>query len=163
MKRKRRYDLIIYTSLIIALICIGFSAVDYSHSSEESTIKETKKDKEVIENDKPNELDQLDPNPIIKTYLNKILDQIIKDEVISYQMIKTWGEYDIINSIYKKEVLANFYEYETNILIPNKDALLPKKINEELSTDEYNVVTLTINIIKNKDDTFSVKSINKAS
>ena len=151
MKKKKKYDIIIYISLIIALICIGLSAIDYTKSSKTGVmITNDKKEKEmeVIQlEEEPFELHNIDKNTIVKKYIDQVLDQAIKDDVISYPMIKTWGDYNILSNKYIKQIVDEYYEYETNIIIPNKEALLPCQINEELS------------YLKKKKDTYIVKLV----
>ena len=165
MKRKRKYDIIIYLSLAVAIVCLALSAFDYTTSlktGDSMVNKDSERIPELNKEEEPAELAILDKKTIIKTYMNQVLDQIIKDEIISYSMMKTWGEYEIIDITFHKEIIDGYYEYEANISINNKDALIPCEINHELSTEEYNVITLIINIVKNnKDNTYTVKSLNK--
>ena len=44
------------------------------------------------------------------------------------------------------EVTTKYYEYKVNIIIPAKDAKIPGKKNEKLSTEEYIVISLYFDI-----------------
>ena len=73
-------------------------------------------------------------------------------------MIKSWQNFEIINTKYLKKITDTYYSYSFDLKIPNKNAQLPTKENQELSTEEYTVITLIANIsIKNNENI--VKSI----
>ena len=73
-------------------------------------------------------------------------------------MVKTWNNYEVINTNYIKEITDTYYSYSFDLKIPNKKAQLPTNENKELSTDEYTVISLIANIsIKNNEN--QVKSI----
>ena len=175
MKKNKKYDIIIYLSLFIALICLGLSALDYSHSSKTENIindpiaeeepipikgEEVTKQEESNYESEPYYLLELDKKSTIKKYLDQILDQAVKNDVIPYKMIKTWGNYEVINTTYVKEIVNGYYEYIVDIKIEKIDAVLPCPKNEKLSTENYNVITLTINILRSGEHNgYIVKSI----
>ncbi len=71
--------------------------------------------------------------------------------MFNYTMIRSWGSYEILNIQYQKEVIDGYYMYLVDIKIPNKDASIPNIKNEELSTEDYTVITFKTFIIKNND------------
>lgn len=157
MKKAKRYNLIIYTSLILAIVLLALGGRDYlkdkKTENEVDTTKETTEVDEPIERpettepvEEPEELQKVDMEGVIKKYLDSLQDQIQKSKVITYSMIKTWGDYSIGEIEYKREITTKYYEYQVNIMIPNKDAKIPGKKNEKLSTEEYIVVSLYFDI-----------------
>ena len=73
-------------------------------------------------------------------------------------MIKTWQDYEILESKFLRKITDTYYVYQTNIKINNINAILPTKKNEELSTSEYSIISLFVNILI-KDNTSIVKTI----
>lgn len=158
MKKKiNKYDIIIYSCLLAAIICLILGGKDYFKTlDEETTIKDEVKSaiKEINSNEEdiptdtntgepePEKLANFDKFSIVQKYLDSILDQIVKDNLISYKMIKSWDEYSVLNMRYSKEITTKYYEYIVDIKISNKKANLPTEENSELSTDEYSVITL---------------------
>lgn len=155
MKKNKKYDIIIYGCLAGALvfICIGYwdNLKDLKENGLSFSVKETSSNKESTTEEnsldlEPQELINADKNSIIKKYLDSLLDRITVDVLVSYDMIKTWGEYEVLNIEYERKIAEDYYAYLVDIKISNKEALLPTAKNEELSTDDYYVVTLNINI-----------------
>ncbi len=159
MKRKiNKYDIVIYSCLLAAIAFLVLGGKDYFTTlDEETTVKDEFKSalKEINnteEEDIPTDTNTGEPEPenlvnfdkfsIVQKYLDSILDQIVKDKLITYKMIKTWDEYSVLNMQYQKEVTDKYYEYVVDIKISNKNANLPTEENKDLSTDEYSVITL---------------------
>lgn len=173
MKRSKKYNIIIYTSLILAIILLALGGKDYLKEQKtgnkvqtENQSSETGETIERTDNgekaEEPEELKNVDIEGVIKKYLDSILDQIQKDKTITYNMIKTWGDYSISEIEYRREITAKYYEYKVNIMIPNKDAKIPGKKNEKLSTDEFIVISLFFDIADSQRvNGFIVKNIDK--
>lgn len=156
MKRAKRYNIIIYTSLLLAIILLALGGRDYlkdkSNGSttqeeivetEEPVEKEERKEEKVEE---PEELKEVDKLSVIKKYLDSVQDQIKKDKKITAKMISSWGDYTIDDIEFQREITTKYYEYKVNIIIPNLDAKYPGKKNEKLSTKEYIVLTMYFDI-----------------
>ena len=169
MSRKRRENIIIYGSLIAAIACLTYAGFDYYKDLSDDTkvqdeIKEAFKEMTGDEETnypkapevEPEELKNVDKGSIITERINAIRDRTLEDDLLNYSMIRSWGEYQIINIKYQKQVTDNYYMYLIDIKIPNKEAILPKEINNDLSTEEYSVITLKTFIVKNN-DTYSFK------
>lgn len=172
MSTKKKENIVIYGSLIAAIVCLCFGAIDYFNNVTDSNslkneVKEALKEfngnkktetKKVEE--EPSELTSLDKKNIINNYLNSILDQKIKDEFLTYQTVKSWGNYEITSTTYQKKIMENYYSYTANIKIFNTDPILPTVKNDSLSTKEYIIITLTFNLLKeNNQDNYNVKSV----
>ncbi len=170
-KRSKRYDLVIYISLILAFICVIISIIDNSNAGE-IDFKEVPKDEidspsiptdSVLENqdiEEPLELKNADKNSIVKKYLDEIADRVIKDEVITYNMIRTWNTYEVLDTIYERQIIDYYYAYKVNIKITGNNIDIPTSKNELLSKEDYTVITLTFNILKSgKQKGYIVKAI----
>lgn len=170
-KRSKRYDLIIYISLILAFICVIISMIDNSHAGEIEFKEVLKEDIDspsiptdnTLENqdaEEPLELKNTDKNSIVKKYLDEIADRVIKDEIITYNMIRTWNTYEVLDIIYERQIIDYYYAYKVNIKITGNNIDVPTSKNEILSTEDYTVVTLTFNILKSgKQKGYIVKAI----
>ena len=155
MKKNKKYDIIIYGCLVGAFIFILLGYWDNLKDLKEDGLSFSLKNQETKENSsteqkeydlEPKELVNADKNGIIKKYLDSLLDRIDVDPLISYNMINTWEEYEILNIEYDRKIAENYYAYIVDIKISNKDAVIPTNKNEKLSTNEYLVVTLNVNI-----------------
>ena len=164
MSRKRRENIIIYGSLIAAIACLIYAGVDYYRGLDDDTkvqeeIKEAFKEmagdeetSDTITTDvESEELKNVDKVAIVNNRINSIKDRSVEDDLLNYSMIRSWGEWEVLDIIYQKKITDNYYMYLVNIKIPSKEANLPKEINNDLSTEEYNVITLKLFITKNND------------
>jgi hypothetical protein len=97
-------------------------------------------------NTEPEALTKEDKKSIVKKYLDSLLDRIYDDSLITYEMIKTWGNYEVLNINYERKITDNYYAYSIDIKINNLDAIVPTNKNEALSTEEYIVISLNANI-----------------
>ena len=157
MKRAKKYNIIIYSSLLLAAILLVLGGRDYLKSQGETNgqveLEESSEDEKIerVEPAKkepePAELQSVDKASVIKKYLDSILDQIKKDKTITYKMIKTWGKYEIGEIEYQRTITTNYYEYKVDIIIPKADPKLPCPKNKELSTKESTVLTLYFDIV----------------
>ena len=169
-KRSKRYDLIIYVSLILAFICVIISMIDnnkevveikeYPKEEMESPLVPTETSPNVEDTEEPAELKSVDKNSIVKKYLDEILDRVIKDEIITYNMIRTWNTYEVLDATFERQIIDYYYAYRVNIKITGNNINIPTNKNESLSTEEYTVITLTFNILKSgKQKGYIVKAI----
>lgn len=164
MKKNKKYDIIIYGSLIGAIICIILGYSDYLYTLKDKGISFSKKETNIVEEttkeEEPENLHNIDKNSIVKKYLDSILDQIVTDDLISFDMINTWDNYEVLSTSYEREIVESYYSYLVDIKISNMNAFLPTSKNKELSTEEYLVITLRFNIAYSASKNgFIVKSI----
>lgn len=159
MKKNKKYDIIIYTSLLGAIFFIILGSIDHIKDFKEEglsfSVSEQKenpsKQEEQNTNTEPLDLQSEDKNILVKKYIDSVLDQIEFDSLIDHEMVETWGDYEIISTVYDKEIADDYYSYYTNIKIPNMNAILPVNKNEELSTKEYVVITIKANILNSSE------------
>jgi len=166
MSSKKKENIIIYGSLIAAIICLIYAGIDYYRDFSDSVkvkdeIKEafkemTNEEGEAVKAvEAPAEesalLKKIDKKTIITNRLNDIKNRKSEDDMFDYKMIRSWGSYEILDIKYQKEVIDGYYMYLVDIKIPNLDASIPDIKNEELSTDKYIVISFKTFIIKNND------------
>ncbi len=147
--KNKKYDIIIYSCLILALLIIFVSSNSYLNSSNSLIEEQTPVIEEspiIVEKEEPQNLIAIDKNFIIRKYLISLLDQINTNDIITYDTIRSWGKYEVGEIKYIREIAENYHSYSVNIKISNQKAILPTIKNKELSTDTYNVITLNINI-----------------
>lgn len=160
LRKRVKYDFVIYNCLIIASILIGVSCYSYLQKTSYS-LKEIlfPKDQIVIV-EEPTEFKTINKKELLTIYINELLDQIKTDEILTYETLRSWNNYKILDIKYDKEILANYHAYLVNIEIENNNAILPTRINKKLSTKEKVVITLRMNVLKDKtiDETY-VKSL----
>ena len=159
LKKKVKYDIIIYGCLFTALILIG--STGYSYFSDTSySIKDIFSEKEEEPELEPQELTKVDKKTLLLNYINDLLDEKITDEVLTYEILHSWESYEILDINYDREITTNYYAYLVNIKINNTNALIPTSKNKELSNDKYLVISLNINILKDETtNEYIVKSI----
>ena len=141
-----KYDVVIYLCLFIAFLCAIGSCIEPSSAVSEAPPKEIKEEPKVEEIEEPKQLLKVDKYGVAQKYLDSIVDQIITDDTITYEMVTTWSTYSIQSMKYKKEIMTNYYQYEvevkltgTNILIPNEQLIVKK-------TEEYTTIKVLMNM-----------------
>jgi hypothetical protein len=148
LRKKIKYDLVIYTCLIGALVLIGLSAKEYLNNTSYS-IKEILFPKEqVVVVPEPPEFKKINKEQLLNNYINELLDQIKTDDVLTYEILRSWNDYKIINIKYDKEILNNYHSYLVEIEIKNENAILPTKKNKDKSNDKKSVIELRMNVLK---------------
>ena len=163
--KSKKYDIIIYGCLIGAVICVILGCGDYLLTLKDEGISFSKQETEVLEEaptteEEPDIIKNADKNSIVTKYLDSILDQIVTSELISYDMISSWENYEVINTTYEREIVESYYSYLVDIKINNLNAILPTGKNKELSTEDYLVISLRFNIAYNASKNgFIVKSV----
>lgn len=168
--KKKKYDIIIYVSLIMALICIGIGAIDYFKSSPEEPAPKVEKTEttntsnenknETYNELEPEKLIELDKKTMIKRYFDSISDQTKTNDIITADMVNGWSKYEVLNVKFNRTIVDEYYSYTADIIIYGENITLPIEKNTELSTEEYSVITLNFNILRSgKEDRYIIKSI----
>ena len=141
-----KYDIVIYLCLFVAFVCAIGSCIEPSSAVSEAPSKEIEKETIVEEIEEPKHLLKVDKYSVAQKYIDSIVDQIITDNTITYDMVTTWSTYSIKNMKYKKEIMENYYQYEveikisgTNIMIPDEKILVEK-------TEEYTIIKVLMNM-----------------
>lgn len=141
-----KYDIVIYLCLFVAFVCAIGSCIEPSSAVSEAPSKEIEKEHVVEEIEEPKHLLKVDKYSVAQKYIDSIVDQIITDNTITYDMVTTWSTYSIKNMKYKKEIMENYYQYEveikisgTNIMIPDEKILVEK-------TEEYTIIKVLMNM-----------------
>jgi len=170
MKKDLKYNLVIYSSLLFAIICMFLAVKGHYDSLEQkesfsSDIKEAIKEintdgEEIIETkteEEPSNMIDVDKKTVINNILNDIVDNKIKLDVLSKEMILTWDNYEITNIEYIRQITDDYYCYKVDIEIFNLDANVP--VTPEYNED-YITLSLYFNISYNeKNSTYNVKTI----
>lgn len=149
ISKRIKYDFIIYTCLILALILIGYSSKEYL-ANQSYSIKEifTQEDIVTIIDEEPQELVRVNKIEIINKYLLDIIDEIKKDKILTSKMILDWKAYEVMNVYYNKKIAINYYSYTADIKISNINNSYHNLENKDLNTDKYLVITLNFNLLK---------------
>ncbi len=169
LRRNVKYDFVIYNCLIGAAVLLGLGAKDYISSLDEfhglkdevkSAVKEMQntnlnEPEQVLFEEKPSSLDNIDEKSLINKYLNNVRDDIIKDQIITYEMIKTWNSFDIIETQYIREITDTYFTYSFIIKIPNnKNSLLPINKEDAISDEQNIYISLKANIVINDKESY---------
>lgn len=170
MKHSTIDNIIIYGSLILAVILIGYVLKESykNKNKDESVISELenifeKKEKNTIEKKakeyiEPESVKNIDKLSVINNYFQDILIRKTENEVITYKTLHSWGAYEILNINYKKQIADNYYGYDIDIKIPNKEAIISGRLNQELTTDKYLVVTIEFDML-NENGNLIIKNV----
>lgn len=142
------YDIVIYLSLFIAFLCAISSVIEPSSALKQEPVIEEIQDEEVIELVvEPQQLFKVDKIGVVQKYIDSIEDQILEDELLTYEMVNSWETYSIKNVKYKKQVTENIYQYEVEVQVTGEQRQLPK--NEKMivsSTKQYTNFIMNVNI-----------------
>lgn len=173
MKKKRRlrkgvYDFIINACLFGAIFCLLVGSNSYIKNYQDNNVIDVVKQvflNSPLPSNQANIEEPLEPatnieiniSEVITNYIESIKDRIITDDMFPYEEIKTWQLYTINDILFIKEITDNYYEYSINLYL-DKDYLISLEPNIELSTEEYNVISLKVYILE-KDNTYQVKKI----
>ena len=170
MKKNLKYNLIIYSSLLFAIVCMLIAVKGHYDSLEEkesfsNDIKEAIKEMnpeeiEEVTIEEPDNMKDVDKTSIINNIFNDILDRKTKNDLITRDMILTWGNYEISNIEYIRQITDNYYCYKADILIFNFHADIPVSSKSDPDIDEYLTITLYFNINYNENNnSYNVKTI----
>ncbi len=180
MARKKRrlrrgvYDVIIYSCLFGAIIILFVVSVSYIKTLkneslstiakkvflESPTINETANEPpetELIPEEEPSTISEVDKSSLIINYIEAIKDRIIVDDVIPYETALTWHTCFVSGLTFEREITTDYYLYKIDLSL-NKEATLPVPLNESLTTPEYNVISLNVYVLK-RNDKYIIKNI----
>lgn len=170
MTQKKKDNIIIYGSLLAAIICLFLAALDYYR---DMTTKNTEeKIKEIIKNDEITpkkqlekkeyvEIKGIDRDKVVQKYLDEISDLLLKDELITTDIIKTWDKYEVFDTTYEKTITKNYYLCNTKIRIQGKNTKVPKESNV-VDMGEYQVLLLKAYILNSTNSNgYIVKKLEK--
>lgn len=169
MKHKTRENIIIYGSLLLAVILVIYVAKTYydNRDNSEEVFKELNEvfykeevttDKSVKEEVEPDNIRFIDKKTIINKYFEDILNRKIRDELLSYDKVISWGDFEIEEIKYYKEITDTYYSYIVKIKINNKDADVSGLKDEKLSTNEYSIVKIKFYFVY-ENENLSVKNV----
>lgn len=153
MKHKTRENIIIYGSLLLAIILVIYVGKIYydNRDNSEEVFKELNevfnkdeyssqtKQKEEIE---PDNIRFIDKKPIINKYFDDILNRKIKDNLLTYDKVFSWGSFEIEDIKFYKKITDTYYSYKVNIKINDKNANVTDLVDEKLSTVDYYIVSV---------------------
>ena len=169
MKHKTRENIIIYGSLFLAIILVGYAAKTYydNRDNSEEVFKElnevfnkeeiTEKNEEKVEIE-PDKVRFIDKKPIVNKYFDDILNRKIKDNLLTYEKVFSWGEFEILDIKYFKEITDTYYAYNVNVKISDKNANVNGLLNEKLSTNDYYVVSVKFYFVYDNEE-LSIKNV----
>ena len=167
--RKKKQNVIIYGSLFIAFLLIVYAIYDYYHDKDSSNsaineLKEVLSKKENDEEDKivygkePSKLVSIDKKEVISKYLDDIVNRRIENELLSYDVVSTWGEFEVVGIDYIKSITDDYYAYDVSIKISNINGRITGRKNDKLSKDNYIVVNIEFDLLISESG-ISVKNI----
>jgi len=162
MNHKVRQNIVIYGSLLIAIILLAMVAKEYyeNKNSNEPLLKELDQvfgikssggeveEKKIIE-EEPNSIKNVDKVNVINKYLDNIINRIIEDEILTYEIVSSWGSYKVIGMQYIKSITDNYYAYKVSIMISNKGGII---IGDKRELDNNIVLDLEFDILISNDD-----------
>ena len=105
MKHKTRENVIIYGSLLLALLLIIYAAKTY-YDNRDNSYEAFKELNEVFNNEKvveekieieeePDLIRFIDKRPIVINYFDDILNRKINDSLLTYDKVYSWGDFEI--------------------------------------------------------------------
>lgn len=150
ISRKIKYDFTIYTCLLLALALIGYSSYSYLDTNSYSLKDILSKEEEPVIEVELEELKDVDKKDLLNKYLLNIQDEIIQDQLLTGETIRTWKDYEVLNITYDRKISNNYHTYIVDIKTNNLNINLPTLKNKELSTKEYLVISFNINILKDE-------------
>ena len=170
-KKINKYDFIIYSSLMVAIIFIIIAIKSYYDNLDEnetffssfkSAVQEMNEDPNTTPEEKkeeePEDMKPVDKKEIINKELSLILEEKSLTDYLTKEMLESWGEYEIINIKFIRTITENYYCYQVDIKVPSKKAIFPTNSNRKKSTEEYQVLSTYFNI-SSSNNTYKVKSI----
>ena len=106
MNHKTRQNIIIYGSLLLAILLLCYAAKDFygNKSSKEPILKEfeemiVKKKDDNNDNEakeeEPDNLKSVDKLSVIDKYIDDILNRRINNDVLTYDVVSTWSSYEV--------------------------------------------------------------------
>ncbi len=157
MKKAKKYNIIIYSTLTLGILLLVIGGVQFFKNPDNNKTKETTEEK-VLEQE-PEEMKAVDKESIIHNYLTELVNQNKVDDLINYDSIKTWQTFRLGNVEFQRTIAFNYYEYKVDIIIENPEAILPVEKNKELSNQDIQVITVRVDLFK--DSEIIVKNIDE--
>jgi len=156
MSIKKRYNILIYLTLSLALICIVAGLISNGNTNTSNAIKEetTTKSDPLVKTNK---------TLIVKDYTEKISKEEITDSILTKEMLETWYKYDLGTIEYLKTKAVsndtNIYSYKVEFKIYNQGATLPVNNGKKEGT-EYITTNLIVNIrFNNETGSYEVDTV----
>ena len=168
MKHKTRENIIIYGSLLLALLLIIYAAKTY-YDNRDNSYEAFKELNEVFNNEKvveekieieeePDLIRFIDKRPIVINYFDDILNRKINDSLLTYDKVYSWGDFEIKEIKYFKEVTDTYYSYIVAVKIKEKNADVSDLINVDESIKDYYLVDLKFYFVYENGE-LSVKNV----
>jgi len=154
MKHKTRENIIIYGSLLLALLLIIYAAKIY-YDNGDNSYEAFKELNEVFNNEKVvEEKIETEEEPDLIRFIDKgpIISKYFDDKVYS------WGDFEIKEIKYFKEVTDTYYSYIVAVKIKEKNADVSNLINVDESIKDYYLVKLKFYFVYENGD-LSVKNV----
>ena len=169
MKHKTRENIVIYGSLLLAIILVIYVAKTYydNRDNSEEVFKElnevfykdeTSNDVKVKEDIEPDKIRFIDKKSIINNYFDEILNRKIRDDLLTYEKVCSWGIFEIQDVTYFKEITDTYYSYIVSIKINDINANVDGLIDQKLSTSDYLIVTVKFYFVYDNEE-LSVKNV----
>jgi len=152
MNSSIKYNIVIYSSLFIAFVCAMASCIAPTSAIHTSEPVEQMKETEVAvvepkKIEEPAELLNVDKKGIAQKYLDSIVDQIITDNNITFEMMSTWSTYSINKMTFKKQIMSNYFQYEVELQVTGENPILPDNPNIIISkTEESTIIKVYMNL-----------------
>ena len=157
MKKVNKYNIVIYSTLSLGILSLTIGGIHFLKNPEESYSSKNTEIKRTITEKEPESMVDVDKSSIINNYLNQLLDETKKDDLINYDSIKTWNSFYVSSVVFQRTVAYNYYEYKVDITIDNPNATIPVEKNVSLSNDETLVITVLVDLFQT--DEIIVKNI----
>ena len=157
MNKAKKYNIIIYSTLSLGILLLIIGGVYFLNNPEESYSNKSTTKEHNLNEPEPEEMVSVDKESIINNYLNELVNQSKVDDLINYDSIKTWQDYHLGKIEFQRTIAFDYFEYKVDIIIDNPNAIIPVEKNYALSTEESQVITVLVDLLKNEEIT--VKNI----
>ena len=125
LSKKKSYDIIIYGCLLVALVLTGIGGYSYLGGTSYSLKDIIYPEKQTEVPIEPKELNEVDKKVLVDNYITELLDEIKTDEVLTFETLRSWESYEVLNIKYEREIADNYHSYIVDLKINNNDAILP--------------------------------------
>ena len=90
--------------------------------------------------------------------LDEILNRKIRDNILTYDKVFSWGEFEITDIKFYKKITDTYYSYIVNIKVNNREADVSGLSDKNLSTSEYYIVSVKFYFVYDN-DSISIKNV----